>query len=53
MDRVLALQSLGEFSEPAPACGASNGSNICSTSSTGYLASTCSIGCSPEAELDW
>jgi len=53
MDRVLALQSLGEFSEPAPACGASGGSNVCSTSSTGYLVSTCSIACEAGAELDW
>jgi len=53
MDRILALQALSEFSEPAPACGASNGSNICSTSSAGYLNSTCSIGCRSEGELDW
>ncbi|HET8674419.1 MAG TPA: hypothetical protein VFO63_01425 [Blastocatellia bacterium] len=53
MDRVLALQTLGEFSEPAPACGASGGSNVCSTSSTGYLVSTCSVLCEGANELDW
>jgi len=53
MDRVLALQTLGEFDDPVPECCPSTQSGVCSTSSMGYLNSTCSIECNSGNEIDW
>jgi hypothetical protein len=55
MDRILALQNLVSFDidldldKPAK----STDSGVCSTVSTGAVASSCSLICTPENGLSW
>lgn len=53
MDRILALQGLTSFDEIEPVEGTSTNSGVCSLQSSGQGASSCSITCKPNQELDW
>jgi hypothetical protein len=54
MDRILALQNLVSFElETVPPPAKSTDSGICSTVSTGAVASSCSLVCTPEEGLNW
>jgi hypothetical protein len=53
MERILALQSLSEFSSNDDLAFDSNFSAGCSDASSGTGRSSCSVGCGKEAEMDW
>ena len=54
MDRILALQNLVSFElDLEPPAAKSTDSGICSTVSTGAIASSCSLVCTPEEGLGW
>lgn len=54
MERVLGLQGLSQnLQDVEPVGGASGDSGICSTASTGWALSTCSLVCRPAGEMEW
>lgn len=57
MERVLSLQglsaSLRDGGDVEPIKPASGDSGICSTASTGWAVSTCSLICNANAEMEW
>ena len=53
MDRILALQSLSEFSATDDLAFDSNFSAGCSDASSGTGKSSCSVGCGAEQDIDW
>jgi hypothetical protein len=53
MDRILALQNLVSFELEVEPPAKSTDSGICSTVSTGAIASSCSLVCTPEEGLSW